>query len=216
MRVIGGIIGAAAPNWTTWQQNRSMTVDESDEHDGIKQLLAAWWDSKKHEITVKAKKGVSLVSLAIADEIELPVTRVAGGQSCEYRSTDLGRYVAKFTESVFDIGEYLENPVVGLEVRIKRGERVKEGMTWNIIRQEPKRVSEELPSDKPVTASKPIPPTAAVTTQKEVEVDNVTHGDFTEKKGKWRHRRRSGSFSGVSEEKAKYGDVPNPFAKCRS
>lgn len=138
VRVIGGIIHAAAPNWTTWQTNRDALVAESDEDDQIKQLLAAWWSSGHRKLTFNAKKGPSLSGLIMADEIELDVRR-SGGSQYEYNAGAMGKFLAQQADRVFDIGEHLElgKP---FEVEIEKGKHTGSGTAWIIKESKSQRV----------------------------------------------------------------------------
>ncbi|MHA6262489.1 hypothetical protein ACXYMO_04745 [Arenibacterium sp. CAU 1754] len=139
VRVVGGIIHAAAPNWTTWQTNRDALVAESDEDDPIKQLLATWWSSGHRMLTFSAKSGVSLSGLIMADEIELPVRRKGGASEYEYQAVAMGRFLAQQADRVFIIGEHLGTDAP-FEVEIERGKHTKDGTQWVIKESKSQRV----------------------------------------------------------------------------
>lgn len=139
VRVIGGIIGASASNWTSWQTNRESLVAESDEDDPVKQLLATWRQSGHRMLTFNAKSGICLSGLIAADEIELPVKRKAGAADCEYQAVSMGRFLMQQADRVFNIGEHLELGK-SFEVEIEKGKHTKDGTQWIIKESKAQRV----------------------------------------------------------------------------
>lgn len=129
--VVGGIIEAAAPNWTTWQSNRA-ALDEiaSDgEEEEIENLLSAWW---QHGVSTNGDEASDLCAIAEKFKITLPIRRVPHGDEFEYSSRSLGRYLKGFVGRHFVMDDGTE---VELTQSTKRG---KGGYPWLLTKVEPK------------------------------------------------------------------------------
>lgn len=132
VEVIGGILEAAAPNWTTWQDNRAALVAESEEDDPIKQMLAVWWSDSAYPLSmpVSAKKAKCLTAMLSAEEIELPVTANTG-QPYDYRAGSLGKFLGGFDNTVHNIAEQLGKEG-RFEVKLMKGARSSNGWVWKV------------------------------------------------------------------------------------
>jgi len=137
VRVVGGIIGAAAPNWTTWQANRDALIAESDEDDPIKQLLGAWWQNGNRTLTVSSAKGASLSSIIMEKEIDLEGVRLRTPGTYDYNTASLGQFIKQQLERVFDISAFVSEPC---SVEVVKAGKSKTGMRYTIKRTDVEQV----------------------------------------------------------------------------
>lgn len=129
--VVGGIIEAAAANWTTWQSNRA-ALDEiaSDgEDEEIVNLLCAWWD--QGELANGGTEASDLCALAEDRKITLPLKRVPHGEEFEYSPKSMGRYLKGYTGRHFIMDD-------GTEVELSQSKtRGNGGYPWMLAKVEP-------------------------------------------------------------------------------
>lgn len=156
--VIGGILEAAANNWTTWQSNRA-ALDEiaSDgEEDEVVHLLSSWWASSQASKGVEAAE---LCGLADENEISLPLRRVPHGEEFEYSSKSMGHYLKRFAGRLFEMEDGIE---VELVQSTKRG---KGGYPWllkKVVKKPVTQPTEQIEPPKPKAAIKPKVDTSSV------------------------------------------------------
>ncbi|SDW76731.1 hypothetical protein SAMN05444358_1011704 [Ruegeria halocynthiae] len=143
VKVIGGIIGAAARNWTTWQANRKTEVVESGEDDAIQEVLSAWWSEasdvrgnsldEKHGMYVRdigdspnTKPG--LLSVVQAYNIYLPIKRIDRDDPTSYDPAAFGKWLAGYKDRIFKLDDE-----VGIEVELSRADaRTRHGYKWSM------------------------------------------------------------------------------------
>lgn len=131
--VIGGIIEAAAANWTTWQGNRA-ALDEiaSDgEDEEIVNLLCAWWHHG--ELANAGTESSDLCALAEERKITLPLKRVPHGEEFEYSPKSMGRYLKGYMGRHFMMDD-------GTEVELSKSTtRGNGGYPWVLAKVDPKQ-----------------------------------------------------------------------------
>lgn len=129
--VIGGIISAAAPNWTTWQTNRNESADESGEDDPIKDLLSTWLHEKKGAEMLAS----DLIDLAATHHLHLPVKLIDRTDPGSFDRAAFGKWLGEYRSRVFNID--------GVELELQRSaKRTNKGWKWSLA-----------PVAKPATAS---------------------------------------------------------------
>ena len=159
--IIGGIVGAAAPNWTTWQANRTLidAVAESGEDDAVIALLTAWYeyaDGEKsladglsirtQDTNVRDNPKASMLGLAgLARENSIslppPVKRGDAVVQYDYTPSSIGAWLTKYRDRPFEVD--------GVEVVFTRSEkRSKDGYTWHLNKLI--KAAEEVPVEAPV------------------------------------------------------------------
>ena len=148
--VIGGIIGASAPNWTTWQANRTLidAVAYSGEDDAITDLLTAWYEEAGSEKAYRAGdfagEGVGILTkdtkkdehspvkrglagLARDKSISLPAPVKRGDMTIQYDYTpsSIGAWLTKYRDRPFEID--------GKEFVLTRADqRTSSGYVWHL------------------------------------------------------------------------------------
>lgn len=98
--VVGGIIEAADPNWTSWQSNRSELdqIASDDEETDIINLLSTWLHSGGSPM-----EAPEICTLARSNEVSLPIKRVPNGGEFEYNTRSLGKYLGGFSGRIFNL-----------------------------------------------------------------------------------------------------------------
>lgn len=127
--VIGGIIEAAAPNWTTWQSNRHVLdeIASDGEEEEIENLLSAWWQQG-----AAPSEASDLCDIAETFKVPLPVKRVPLGDEFEYTARSMGRYLKGFAGRHFEMDD-------GTEVELCQSDkRGKGGFLWQLRKVSPK------------------------------------------------------------------------------
>ncbi|MFC2969472.1 hypothetical protein [Acidimangrovimonas pyrenivorans] len=150
VEVVGGIVGAAAENWTTWQANRHL-VDStaySGEDDPILELLTAWREEGGESIAVgdrweggiRVENGLAGIARERSISLPYPVKPVNRDTPFDYTPTSLGAWLAKYRDRPFEID--------GQEWVLERSEkRGKRGHMWSLTElhdadEAPKAVAE--------------------------------------------------------------------------
>ncbi|MEX5726679.1 hypothetical protein Ga0609869_000032 [Rhodovulum iodosum] len=120
--VIGGILEAASPNWTSWQSNRDKLakVAKDDEEDGWTDLFEAWADERGLGLAGKIEVN-ELAQIAQENETPLDVARVKEGGAFEYNTRSLSRSLSGMQERIFDLGKHGEAKLMQSEKRGKGG-----------------------------------------------------------------------------------------------
>ncbi len=127
--VIGGIIEAAAPNWTTWQSNRHILdeIASDGEDEEIETLLSAWWQQGADPFEAS-----ELCDIADTFKVPLPIKRVPQGDEFEYAARSMGRYLKGFAGRHFEMDD-------GTEVELCQSDkRSKGGFLWQLRKVPPK------------------------------------------------------------------------------
>ncbi|MGB7242330.1 MAG: hypothetical protein WBC93_09630 [Sulfitobacter sp.] len=145
--VVGGIIEAAAENWTTWQQNRSALneIASDGEEEEIENLLRAWWSSC---VSPDGAEAPELCSIAETDKIVLPIKRVPHGEEHEYSTRSMGHYLKSFVGRHFEMED---GTTVELCQSQKRG---KGGYPWKLSKVERKPKIPNAPNAVPSEGTK--------------------------------------------------------------
>lgn len=130
--VVGGIIEAAATNWTTWQGNRAALneIASDGEDEEIVNLLCAWWHHG--ELANAGTESSDLCVLAEDRKISLPLKRVPHGEEFEYSPKSMGRYLKGYMGRHFIMDDGTE---VELSKSMTRGNG---GYPWVLTKVEPK------------------------------------------------------------------------------
>jgi hypothetical protein len=139
--VVGGIVGASAPNWTTWQANRNLIEAKaySGEDDAIIELLNAWYDHADGDAaklsnmlvgdrTNKDKKTIlGLTGIADSNSVSLshPVRKVSVQEPYRYTPSSLGAWLSRYADRPFALGPNNEEFTL-----VKSENRGKHGHTW--------------------------------------------------------------------------------------
>ncbi|MCK0104391.1 hypothetical protein [Pseudohalocynthiibacter sp. F2068] len=137
--VIGGIVGSAAPNWTTWQANRHLidAVAYSGEDDPVVELLTEWVNEANgvpkeilsKDLTNKNPKLTKMGLAGLAREhfisLPAPVKLDNTGISCSYTPSSIGIWLTKYRDRPFEIE--------GKEFVLARSEKRSEhGYLWKL------------------------------------------------------------------------------------
>jgi hypothetical protein len=159
VKVVGGIISAAAPNWSTWQTNRDQITADADsgEFDPFIQLFDAWLSEagrddaglrKKMYTTDRTGRGTvayeGLASIAQKHRISLPgVKRNPGGDAFDYSTTSLGTMLGSLKDRFFRLSD-------GVEYTLTRAsQRDMYGYSWGLLTREEADVQKEVVAPKP-------------------------------------------------------------------
>jgi hypothetical protein len=120
--VIGGILEASSPNWTSWQSNRDKLakVAKDDEEDGWTDLFEAWVEERGLGLAGRIEVN-ELAQIAQESETPLDVTRVREGGAFEYNTRSLSRALSGMQERIFDLGKHGEVKLLQSEKRGKGG-----------------------------------------------------------------------------------------------
>lgn len=166
VKVIGGIIGAAAGNWTTWQANRKTEVVESGEDDAIRDFLSAWWDHAcgPHDNLPNGQNGMyvrdlgdgpnarlGLLSVVQSRNIYLPIKRIDRDDPTSYDPTAFGKWLAGYKDRIIKIDDE-----AGIEVELTRSSvRSNRGYEWSIQRvSDPAEQPKQSPANVVAIGSK--------------------------------------------------------------
>lgn len=141
-RVIGGILEAADPRWTTFQANRGEIGElaGAGDEDGINELVQAWWDSSREprgvpleDAFVKESKDRAdrpgLLNLTKAGEIELPDVKKASPEPGDYKADSFGRFLGRYKGRFFELDD-------GREVELRGGKSGNRGVPWSLVVRE--------------------------------------------------------------------------------
>ncbi|RWR45697.1 hypothetical protein EOW65_15775 [Sinirhodobacter ferrireducens] len=150
--VIGGILEAASPHWTSWQSNRDKlaTVAGDEQEDGWVSLFDTWVE--KHGLGEKGRLEVhALTDLACENEILLDVGRVRDGGQFDYASKSFGSALSGMQDRLFKLGD-------GRTVKVTRySKRGNGGYPW-YLEQVIDRVADAVPAHEPVMAAENVVP----------------------------------------------------------
>lgn len=106
-QVIGGILEAASPHWTSWQSNREKLakVARDEEEDGWTELFKKWSDERGTGPagSIEAR---DLADIAQEHEIGLDAARIREGGQFEYNTRSLSKMLSGMQERIFDLGEH--------------------------------------------------------------------------------------------------------------
>ncbi|SFJ23123.1 hypothetical protein [Albimonas pacifica] len=123
---IGGIIEAAAPNWTSWQANRSALneIASNDEEEDIATLIETWHGDKVLRTDATAR---DVAELADAAELGLPVKRVPNGDGFKYAPRSFAAYLKQHKDRTFALSD-------GTRVKLTQAAaRRAEGHPWSLV-----------------------------------------------------------------------------------
>lgn len=141
VQVVGGIISAAAPNWSTWQTNRDQITADADsgEFDPFIQLFDAWLsdaskdrrngsDTRKKMYVTDTPTHEGIASIAKNHRISLPVKRDSA-DPYDYNTSKLGAAFGGLKDRFFKLSD-------GVEYTLVQYERTKHGHPWGLLTRE--------------------------------------------------------------------------------
>lgn len=156
VKVVGGIISAAAPNWSTWQTNRDQITADADsgEFDPFIQLFDAWLSDtskdRRDGSALRKKMYVSdtpthegIASIAKSHRISLQRVKRDSADPYDYNPTSLGTMLGSLKDRFFRLSD-------GVEYTLTRApERDMYGYSWGLLTREEADVQKEVVAPKP-------------------------------------------------------------------
>ncbi len=156
VKVVGGIISAAAPNWSTWQTNRDQITADADsgEFDPFIQLFDAWLSDtskdRRDGSALRKKMYVSdtpthegIASIAKSHRISLQRVKRDSADPYDYNPTSLGTMLGSLKDRFFRLSD-------GVEYTLTRApERDMYGYSWGLLTREEADVQKEVVAPNP-------------------------------------------------------------------